>query len=466
MDDRSRHERWFVAALALTWAVFATAVYVPDIGRGFVKDDFRWVDAGRATLARPAAAFLRPRSDFYRPIVELTFAAEYAAHRLRPRGYGFTNLALYVGCIAGLWTLCRALTLSPPASAAASLVWAANPHGINMAVVWISGRTSLCLTLFALLAAVALIKRRYVWMSVCLAAALGSKEEAVLLPIGLFAWHRLLSKADADSTGEYWIDWRLIAALGLPLLGYSGLRVHSGAMTLASAPSFYHLTFTPSLVAQNAFQYGDRAATAALITLVLAAAAWRIVPALGSRQRRLLAACAVWMVCGYSVTLFVPVRSSLYAVFPSAGAAIACGVVLDAMMAQMATRRFALARLAVVFGVTLLALVPAYRTRNGRYVEPARFSARALRALAPQAASAPEGTTIVLHDVDDPTSSFVGAFGGFATEAVSMHAGHDVRVWIDLPPDGSQSARQRPPRPDQIHATFAVERGRIFRIGP
>jgi hypothetical protein len=64
-----------------------------------------------------------------------------------PRGHGFTNLALYVGCILAVWALARALNLSMESATMAGVLWGVNPHGINMALVWISGRTSLCLTL-------------------------------------------------------------------------------------------------------------------------------------------------------------------------------------------------------------------------------------------------------------------------------------------------------------------------------
>jgi hypothetical protein len=56
--------------------LFAVAVYVPDVGRGFIKDDFGWVEAGRATLEAPSVALLSPQPGFYRPLVTLSFAVD------------------------------------------------------------------------------------------------------------------------------------------------------------------------------------------------------------------------------------------------------------------------------------------------------------------------------------------------------------------------------------------------------
>src|SRR5262249_9136122 len=148
-----RHAAAAIALLATAWFVFVAAVYLPDIGRGFVKDDFGWIDAGRRAAHAPAAAFVERKTGFYRPLGELSFAAHTTLYGLAPRGYGFTNLALYVACVTAIVLLGRVLGLSPVAASLAALIWAVNPHGINMALVWISGRTSLLLTLCSVVAA-------------------------------------------------------------------------------------------------------------------------------------------------------------------------------------------------------------------------------------------------------------------------------------------------------------------------
>jgi len=459
---------WFTAILSVAWLLFAAAVYLPDVGRGFVKDDFGWVDAGRAALRSPADALVPSAPGFYRPAIAFTFAADFLLHDVRPRGYGFTNLALYLLCIGAISRLAREAGLSAPAATLAAVVWAVNPHGINMAVVWISGRTSLCVTLFSVLAAIAVVRRRYVWTAVCVGAALASKEEALALPLMLFAWHRLVARDDRDA-GSPRDDARLVAALAVPPAIYVAIRMQTGAFLPWSAPSYYRFSFAPALVARNVLEYADRAATIGAIAIALAALAFRLAPAIDRSRLRLLAACAAWCGVGYALTVFLPIRSSLYAVFPSAGAAIGAAAVVESMITRAASRHgaaegAAALRLAIVLGASLLAMVPVYRARNASYVEPARLSERALRAID---AGAPAGrAVIVLHDVDDPMSSFVGAFGTFARDAVRLHSGRDVNVWIEPPPGEWQLAGLRPPHPREPQTTFAVDRGRVFRVGP
>jgi hypothetical protein len=444
--------------------LFAVAVYLPDVGRGFVKDDFGWVEAGRATLDAPSVALLSPPPGFYRPLVALSFAFDYCVHGAEPRGYGFTNVALYVACIAALWCLCRALRLPPAASTLAAFVWAVNPHGINVALVWISGRTALCLTLCALLAAAAMVRRQYWWTTVWVAGALASKEEALALPAVLLIWHALLVR---DATGDRRRDrWQAVASVVVPTVAYIVLRMQSAAFTPASAPPFYRFTIAPALVMRNALEYLDRAATISAIVLAIAAAAYRLKPAIDRDRRRLLAACAIWFAGGYSLTLFLPVRSTLYAVFPSVGAAIACAAIVETMTARTAAQRGQTVRLGVVMAAMLLALIPIYRSRNARYVEPARLSARALALMHPHVIDAPPGSVILLHDVDDATSNFEGAFGTFASNAVRLDSGRRLNVWIDPPPRGWQLAGLRAPQPREFATVFAVERGRIFKVDP
>ena len=48
------------------------AVYLPDVGRGFVKDDFGWIRDARARLSDPLHA-LPHQPGFFRPLVTWSF---------------------------------------------------------------------------------------------------------------------------------------------------------------------------------------------------------------------------------------------------------------------------------------------------------------------------------------------------------------------------------------------------------
>src|SRR5258706_6143016 len=97
--------------LWIAWIVFVAAVYFPDVGRGFIKDDFTWIRAARAATAAPVTLIRQPDAGFYRPLVTLSFAVDAAVHGWQPRGYGWTNLSLYVLCTAAVALLTLALGL-------------------------------------------------------------------------------------------------------------------------------------------------------------------------------------------------------------------------------------------------------------------------------------------------------------------------------------------------------------------
>src|SRR4029079_17831088 len=78
-----------------------------------------------------------------------------------PRCYGLVNFALVIACAVGVAILTSAIVRSTGAAIAAAAIWLFNWHGINMAVLWISGRTSLALVLFATLGAAAFVMRRW-----------------------------------------------------------------------------------------------------------------------------------------------------------------------------------------------------------------------------------------------------------------------------------------------------------------
>src|SRR4051794_17552757 len=102
--------RAFILAATAIALVFVGAAYGPDLGRGFVKDDAAWVATAIEAIHHPPSAFMVDSSGyFFRPLVTLSFAADYALHGTNPRGYGLTNLLLCLGCLVAIWYLFREL---------------------------------------------------------------------------------------------------------------------------------------------------------------------------------------------------------------------------------------------------------------------------------------------------------------------------------------------------------------------
>jgi hypothetical protein len=272
------------AVAAFTAFLVIAAVYLPDIGRGFVKDDFRWIRDARAAIAEPSASIFPKEPDFYRPVVTWTFAADYRVHGLTSRGYGFTNLALFLACAIAVLMLLRETGLTIAGASVGAFAWAMNPHGIAMAIVWLSGRTSLLLTLCATASALAFLRRQRAAGGVMLFAALLSKEEATLLPFVLLAWLYLLRPEDRRTL------WRDAIAVTIPLAAYVLLRLNTPALMPWTAPWFYRPATSVAVLAVNALQYLDRSLTfPAAIVLI----AWAIY-----RPRRIPSVPRPWLLAG------------------------------------------------------------------------------------------------------------------------------------------------------------------------
>jgi hypothetical protein len=403
-------------------AALLAAIYGPALGHGFVKDDYRWIAAAEAHSPADVARFFTTNVGFYRPLVTAAFALDRTVWHLDPRGYALTNALLLVADAGLLFVLARRLTLPPEAALFASAVWIFNFHGINMALLWMSGRTALLLCLFAQASALAFLARAR-WSAVACGAfalaAMSCKEEAVMLPLVFAAWTLLSARNGQTSRSAGAGSLPAWIALALYLLA----RSQSGAFSVSTAPDYYRLTFDPRLVLRNIAEYLDRGASlAALMSLVT----WFATPRLpfSDGERRTIRCGVSWFVAMYAVTVFVPVRSSLYAVAPSLGSALVAGACAARAM-RLAPRRFA--RVAAASLVVLALLVPVYRSRNHGLVEPADLAAQSLAAIQSSTPGNPDAQEIVL--VDDPRAPITldSAFGALFPDAVHLFVSPALR---------------------------------------
>ena len=70
--------RAFITVVTAAWVMLVLGAYIPDLGRGFVQDDFAWVLAARDALHNPGSLIRQRTPGFFRPVVTVTFAV-YAA---------------------------------------------------------------------------------------------------------------------------------------------------------------------------------------------------------------------------------------------------------------------------------------------------------------------------------------------------------------------------------------------------
>jgi hypothetical protein len=447
-----------ILAHAIAFAVFA-GIYLPRAGHGFIADDFEWALHNRSRSAADVAAIFTRDNGFYRPAVALTFAANEFFSGANPGPYGVTNVALAGLCALSIFWLSRELRLPVSAGAFAAAVWLLNFHGINMAVLWLSGRTALLLTLAATATVASLLRGWTSLACVFLAVALLSKEEAVLLPAVGALWLYLLRR---DRRGQ--LIWWVAASVCLTA-SYLVLRSTTGAMSPFSAPSYYRFTLAPVTVVRNALEYADRGFTFSLLMMVLALGILRVLPPrpLSRHLKAILTACAVWAVGGFAVTVFLPVRSSLYVCLPSvAGALAAAACITDAWEAADERGR---QRVLIAAMLVPLALLPIHVARSVRWTSIAEFSTRTLSELKTLTAGLPEGSEIVLHDAP-PTranhANLASAYGSLLNDGFYFATGR--RFSFRIEPDDHGAVVKAPQPCDSCAAEARLVDGRLVRV--
>jgi hypothetical protein len=447
-----------VAAFVLFAAV--SAIYLPDVGHGFIRDDVGWVGRNELRSWPDVLDVLSTRAGLFRPAVSLSFALERRVCGVQPLCYGLTNFVLLIACAAAVFVLGRSFGLTAGAAVLAAAIWVLNWHGISSAVLWISGRTALLLVLFATLSAAAFVRGRWLLAAVFVGAAMFSKEEAVLLPAALLGWGLI----ESICGGRPLLTRRhlgfLIASSVAGLL-YFLLRTRSGALTVASAPAYYRLDFSVARLLSNGPEYLDRSLTFTVVVVLLLWLVYR--PNLSGpfrSHRRLFWFAAIWWVCGFAVTMFIPVRSSLYACVPSIGFAIAAAAVLSDAWHQLDTTR---RRRVVLAGLILpFALWPVYHLRNKDLVDATDVSARTLAALQQVATARGANTVVVIKDDRSRRASVDTALGTGLQDAVDMVVAPRVAVWMDPPPADAElgGISAAPAHPD---VTLRLKDGRIIQ---
>ncbi len=441
-------------ALALPFAIFI-GIYGVSVGHGFVADDFLWILDSRVSQLGDVPSIFLKSTGFYRPIVGLTFAADYAVFGNHPLGYGLTNLALAIVCAGLLFLVARELALPWGAALLALALWLLNPHGINTAILWMSGRTSLMLTMGSL-TAVWLVLRGHPFAALGpVALALFAKEEAFLLPVILFMWWYAFRPEEL--TRPRVVAW-WIAAGGL--IGvYLALRFQTGAMTPWTAPPYYRFTANPLVIARNLYEYADRAMTFPAAAAALALLLLRPAERRAWCSRRVLVCGASWIVVGYGLTVFLPIRSSLYACFPSVGA---CLIAADVAGRRWLAATPASRRVVAIAGIVVaLGLTPVYILRNRTTIANARFSSSVLRGLASATAGVPDGATVIVLDQRHRKPNVETAFNLALSDAFELASGRRLRFWVEPVLQQAMIAGLVRPCPTCAHLTVAIRDGRV-----
>jgi hypothetical protein len=436
--------------------VFA-GVYLAAAGHGFIKDDFAWILQSRVRDTGDLAGLFVTDNGFYRPMVALTFTVNDWMFGAAPRGYGVTNVLLALLCGASIYMLARAFALSRGAAIMAAALWLLNLQGIRMAALWTSGRTALVLTLAATMAATAVVRGRLGPAVAWTLVALFAKEEAVLLPAILFGWLLVLRTPEGPSriSAGTWIAVSA-GALGL----YFFARSFTAASTPWSAPWYYTPSIDVSMVLSNVLSYGDRVGTVPLaVTLLALLALGRAQWSADRAMTRLLVCGAIWLVGGFGATVFLPVRSDLYACFPSVAVCLAAAAICGrSWQASTEVRR----RRALVGALVLVvAMTPVYWARTERWSSLAKFSAAILADLAAATRHLPDDAVVVIQDDRTTRVNLDTAIGTLMQDAVVVTTGRRLVIQVEPPLGGADPAGVAAPCDTCVSVRLRVSGGRL-----
>src|SRR5262245_13020845 len=302
--------------------LLVTAMYAPFLGGGWLTDDFVHVER----LERATVTDILTRPDpfgFYRPIPHASLLLDLSASGPRPWALRFTNLLLHVAVVCAAYWLATMLLGEGTGAFLATLAFVLTPKAHPVAVLWVSARPEIVMTLMALLTVIFWIRwdrsGNLRWLAAagmtCLLAVM-SKESAVLLPLILLV----------TPSGSVTSISRRIAAVGAIALMVAValmIRAQAGAITLAITDPHYNLTTPLRRWMRNGRNYFQRILPSPLAMLAIAG-----IPALlvrggqsvewpaGRVLRAFSVFAAVWFVAFILPVVPIAGRSELYLYFP------------------------------------------------------------------------------------------------------------------------------------------------------
>ena len=177
-----------------------------------------------------------------RPLVNLSFALNYAAGGLDVRGYHAFNVAVHIAGAMLLFALVR-LHLGDAGAFATALLWVVHPLNTE-AVTYVSQRTETLMALFYLSTLLAAARGRLVAAVVACAAGIACKETMATAPLAVMLYDRTFTYG---SFGEAWRARRrfylALAATWLLLLAliWSGPRWETAGFATGISPWTYLL---------------------------------------------------------------------------------------------------------------------------------------------------------------------------------------------------------------------------------
>jgi hypothetical protein len=323
----------------LAISLLTALIFLPMIGRGFIHDDFVHLCS---VAYDPLWHGLTKANGgtFYAPLTWLSFKVDWMLWGSQPVAFALVNLTLHIINILLLNRLAFCLYRSAIAARWAAIGFALLYPANTWAIMWVSTRAHLIVTLFylaAMLSAVwyARANRHKVLAVTALVAfatlSMFSKESGITVPfsIALVILNQRITQKRIFISRSGIIG--LFAILLTALLLYAGIRAQSGAIPITfSRSQWYTYTLDPRIALENLLRYGWR--TYGLLAIMAGAVALSRYLAGCAPSLKSLAKCEI----AFSLALFaitispfilLPGRSGIYTYLPGVAAALLLGAV-------------------------------------------------------------------------------------------------------------------------------------------
>jgi len=322
---------------ALMIAGYSAALFLPLIGRGFVHDDFVHLysvvfDPLRQGLTKANGG------PFYAPLAWLSYKIDWMLWGWNPLAFAAVNLTLHISNILLVYHLALRLYRSVIAARWAAIGFALLFPANTWAVMWISTRAHLIVTLFYLAAMLATVwyarTERYrviafITIVSFSALAIFSKESAVTVPaaIALILFSEKVTRKQICISRSGVIG--LFATLFAILLVYAGVRAQSGAIPITFSGNLgYYYALSPKMLLEHLLRYGWR--TYGLLTIL--AGAITLSQYFRGRThylRSLTRKDIFFSIALFTITIapfiLLPTRSGIYSYLPGIAAALLLG---------------------------------------------------------------------------------------------------------------------------------------------
>lgn len=243
---------------AIVVFVVAFLAYANSIGNDFVWDDYDLIEGnpqiGELTPANVGNVFFSnfwqgyQNAGYYRPLVTLTYHIQYKVFGDNPAGFHFANVMWHaIACVLVFFFL-NLLFGNAALAGVAALVFALHPlHTEN--VTWISGRTDVLSTLWAMASLVFYVLFRRRGNVLLLAGTLGAfalsllaKESSAFVPFIVVLLElpplRGLTRRGAARNVPAWGAPAGIVGMFAVLAGYLALRAHVLGIAASTYPAY------------------------------------------------------------------------------------------------------------------------------------------------------------------------------------------------------------------------------------